>query len=128
MSRPNDMKINYPLLIGNGRQDFQDAYGPFWGIPVTVFVDRDGRIHKKHSGIASKEQFAHEIDDDGEHLLLTQRNLNRRDLTGAIAVQRFQGAVQACALPVQLVHDDDAWQVQRGCFAPQLTPRKAGGS
>ena len=58
----NDMKINYPLLIGNGRQDFQDAYGPFWGIPVTVFVDRDGRIHKKHSGIASKEQFAHEID------------------------------------------------------------------
>lgn len=58
----NEMKINYPLLIGNGRQDFQDAYGPFWGIPVTVFVDREGRIHKKHSGIASKEQFAHEID------------------------------------------------------------------
>ena len=33
-----EMKINYPLLVGNGRQDFQDAYGPFWGIPVTVFV------------------------------------------------------------------------------------------
>jgi thiol-disulfide isomerase/thioredoxin len=58
----NEMKINYPLLIGNGRQDFQDAYGPFWGIPVTVFVDPEGRIHKKHSGIASKEQFAHEIE------------------------------------------------------------------
>jgi cytochrome c biogenesis protein CcmG/thiol:disulfide interchange protein DsbE len=56
-----EMKINYPLLIGNGRQDFQDAYGPFWGIPVTVFVDRDGRIHRKHSGIASKEQFEQEI-------------------------------------------------------------------
>ena len=56
-----EMKINYPLLVGNGRQDFQDAYGPFWGIPVTVFVSRDGRIHKKHSGIASKEQFEHEI-------------------------------------------------------------------
>ena len=56
-----DMKINYPLLVGNGRQDFQDAFGPFWGIPVTVFVGRDGRIHKKHSGIASKEQFEHEI-------------------------------------------------------------------
>jgi len=56
-----EMKINYPLLVGSGRQDFQDAYGPFWGIPVTVFVSRDGRIHKKHSGIASKEQFEHEI-------------------------------------------------------------------
>ena len=56
-----DMEINYPLLIGNGRQDFQDAYGPFYGIPVTVFVGRDGVIHRKHSGIASKEQFEHEI-------------------------------------------------------------------
>lgn len=56
-----EMKVNYPLLVGNGRQDFQDAYGPFWGIPVSVFVTRDGRIHKKHSGIASKEQFEHEI-------------------------------------------------------------------
>jgi len=56
-----EMKVNYPLLVGNGRQDFQDAYGPFWGIPVTVFVGRDGRIHKKHSGIASKEQFEQEI-------------------------------------------------------------------
>ena len=55
------MKVNYPLLVGNGRQDFQDAYGPFWGIPVTVFVARDGLIHKKHSGIATKEQFEHEI-------------------------------------------------------------------
>ena len=55
------MGVNYPLLVGKGRQDFQDAYGPFWGIPVTVFVARDGLIHKKHSGIASKEQFEHEI-------------------------------------------------------------------
>ncbi len=56
-----EMKVNYPLLVGNGRQDFQDAYGPFWGIPVSVYVGRDGRIHKKHSGIASKEQIDHEI-------------------------------------------------------------------
>ena len=61
MPYAKEMKVNYPLLVGNGRQDFQDAYGPFWGIPVTVFVARDGRIHKKHSGIASKEQFEHEI-------------------------------------------------------------------
>jgi len=55
------MKMNYPVLVGNGRDDVQDAFGPLWGIPVTVFIDRDGRIAKKHSGIASKEQFEQEI-------------------------------------------------------------------
>ena len=57
----SEMKINYPLLVGNGREDVQEAFGPLWGIPVTVFVDRDGRIAKRHSGIASKEQFEREI-------------------------------------------------------------------
>jgi len=56
-----ELKINYTVLVGTGRQDVQDAYGPFWGLPVTVFVARDGRIHKKHTGIASKEQFEREI-------------------------------------------------------------------
>jgi thiol-disulfide isomerase/thioredoxin len=54
-------KINYPLLVGNGREDVQDAYGPLWGIPVSVIIDREGKIAKKHSGIASKEQFEREI-------------------------------------------------------------------
>jgi thiol-disulfide isomerase/thioredoxin len=57
----SEMKINYPLLVGNGREDVQEAFGPLWGIPVTVFVDREGRIAKRHSGIASKEQFEREI-------------------------------------------------------------------
>ena len=55
------MKMNYPVLVGNGRDDVQDAFGPLWGIPVTVFIDREGKIAKKHSGIASKEQFEQEI-------------------------------------------------------------------
>jgi thiol-disulfide isomerase/thioredoxin len=55
------MKMNYPVLVGAGRDDVQDAFGPLWGIPVTVFIDREGRIAKKHSGIASKEQFEQEI-------------------------------------------------------------------
>lgn len=54
-------KINYPLLVGNGREDVQDAYGPLWGIPVSVIIDREGKIAKKHSGIASKDQFEREI-------------------------------------------------------------------
>jgi peroxiredoxin len=56
-----EYKINYPLLVGNGREDVQDAYGPLWGIPVSVIIDREGKIAKKHSGIASKEQFEREI-------------------------------------------------------------------
>jgi thiol-disulfide isomerase/thioredoxin len=53
--------INYPLLVGNGREDVQEAFGPLYGIPVSVIIDRDGRIAKKHSGIATKAQFEREI-------------------------------------------------------------------
>lgn len=53
--------INYPLLVGNGRDDVQNAYGPIWGIPVSVIIDREGRIAKKYPGIASREQFEREI-------------------------------------------------------------------
>jgi thiol-disulfide isomerase/thioredoxin len=54
-------RINYPLLVGSGREDVQDAFGPMYGIPVSVIIDREGRIAKKHSGIASKAQFEREI-------------------------------------------------------------------
>ena len=47
-------KINYPLLVGNGREDVQEAFGPLFGIPVSVIIGRDGKIAKKHSGIATK--------------------------------------------------------------------------
>ena len=53
--------MNYPVLVGNGHQDMQDAFGPLFGIPVSVIVGRDGKIAKKHSGIATKEQFEREI-------------------------------------------------------------------
>ena len=51
------MKVNYPMLNGNGRKEVEEAYGPMWGLPTTVIVDRQGKVSKKHSGIASKEQF-----------------------------------------------------------------------
>ena len=56
-----EYKVNYPLLVGNGRSDVQDAYGPLWGIPVSVIIDRNGIVAKKHSGIATREQFEREI-------------------------------------------------------------------
>ena len=54
-------KVNYPLLVGQDRTDIQDAYGPIFGIPVTVLIGRDGKICKKHLGPATLEQFESEV-------------------------------------------------------------------
>jgi thiol-disulfide isomerase/thioredoxin len=56
-----EFKMNYPILVGNGREDVQEAFGPLFGIPVSVFIGRDGVIAKKHSGIATKEQIERQI-------------------------------------------------------------------
>jgi len=51
------LAVNYPLLDANNRKDVEDAFGPMWGLPTTVIVGRDGKVAKRHSGIATKEQF-----------------------------------------------------------------------
>jgi thiol-disulfide isomerase/thioredoxin len=51
------IKVNYPLLDANNRKDVEDAFGPMWGLPTSVIVGRDGKVAKRHSGIATKEQF-----------------------------------------------------------------------
>jgi len=53
--------INYPLLVGLGRDDVQEAFGPMWGIPVTFMISRDGLICRRQMGIATKEQLEREI-------------------------------------------------------------------
>lgn len=55
------LNVNYPILDGNNRQDVEQAYGPIWGLPTSVIIDREGKISKKHSGIATQEQFQHHI-------------------------------------------------------------------
>ena len=55
------LKMNYVVLQGLGHDDVQDAYGPMWGIPVTVLISRDGRICAKHTGMSAKEAFEDEI-------------------------------------------------------------------
>ena len=54
-------QMNYPVLVGAGHENIQEAYGPMWGVPVTVVIGRDGRIAKKQSGIRTLEQFDGEI-------------------------------------------------------------------
>jgi cytochrome c biogenesis protein CcmG/thiol:disulfide interchange protein DsbE len=56
-----EYKINYPILLGLGRDEVQDAYGPIWGIPTSFLIGRDGRVCKKHMGIAPKAVFEREI-------------------------------------------------------------------
>ena len=53
--------INYPLLVGLGHEDLQDAYGPIYGIPITVMIDRQGNICKTHTGLATEAQLEKEI-------------------------------------------------------------------
>lgn len=56
-----DLKINYPVLQGLNQDAIQDAYGPLWGIPVTVLISRDGKMCGRHTGIATKDAFETEI-------------------------------------------------------------------
>ena len=57
----SDLKLNSPVLQGLGHDDIQGAYGPLWGIPVTVVISRDGRICTKHIGFSAKESFEKEV-------------------------------------------------------------------
>ena len=50
-------KMNYVVLDGNERTDIEDAYGPMFGLPVTVVISRDGKVCAKHVGLSKKESF-----------------------------------------------------------------------
>jgi thiol-disulfide isomerase/thioredoxin len=50
-----EFQMNYPVLVGLGRDEIQEAYG-IHGLPVSVVIDRDGRIAMKQSRLASREQ------------------------------------------------------------------------
>ena len=56
-----EYKMNYPVLLGLGREDVQDAYGPIWGIPASFLISKDGKVCKRHMGILPKETFEKEI-------------------------------------------------------------------
>ncbi|MEP6782409.1 MAG: TlpA disulfide reductase family protein [Acidobacteriota bacterium] len=56
-----EYKMNYPILLGEGREDVQDAYGPIWGIPASFLISKDGQVCRKHMGIAPKAVFEKEL-------------------------------------------------------------------
>ena len=58
-----EYRINYPVLVGDGRDDIKGpkAYAAGWGLPKTFVIGRDGRICKTHIGMSVKEKFEQEI-------------------------------------------------------------------
>jgi peroxiredoxin len=50
-------KMSYPVLVGLGREDVQEALGPVWGLPTTLLISRDGKVCQKHMGLAKKTEF-----------------------------------------------------------------------
>ena len=50
----SEKKMNYPLVMIT--PEFEDAYGPIFGLPTSVLVARDGSVCKRHFGPMSKEQ------------------------------------------------------------------------
>ena len=54
------IKMNYPILLGNGRDDLEPAFGEL-PLPTAFLIARDGRICIKHDGFTTKEQFEREI-------------------------------------------------------------------
>jgi peroxiredoxin len=54
-------EVNYPLLVGFDRDDVQQAYGPIYGIPVSMLISRDGRICTRFVAMISKERVEQEI-------------------------------------------------------------------
>ena len=56
-----DMGMDYPVLIGDQRDDVKDAFGPLLGFPSTFLINREGMICHQHIGFTPKEKFEREI-------------------------------------------------------------------
>lgn len=57
-----ELGMNYPVLVGDGRDDIKEAYGPLVGFPTSYIIDRNGVICHRHTGYAVKDSFVREIE------------------------------------------------------------------
>ena len=51
--------MNYPVLVGDDK--VQQTFGGIDAIPVTLVIDRQGRIVKRHLGLTEKDEFEGDI-------------------------------------------------------------------
>jgi len=55
------LNMNYPVLIGNGRDDLQRAFGGPPAFPTAFVIARDGTICSQYSGLAPLDQIERQI-------------------------------------------------------------------
>ena len=54
-----EKKLNYPVVIGDW--DLAKRFGVDSGLPVTLLIDRDGKIADLHAGMVDKDAFEGEV-------------------------------------------------------------------
>jgi len=52
-------KLNYPIVIAN--QDVANRYGGLPSLPMTLLIDRNGKIAESHAGMVDKDAFENKI-------------------------------------------------------------------
>jgi peroxiredoxin len=52
-------KLNYPVVIAT--QDLANRYGGLPSLPMTLLIDRDGKIVESHAGMVDKDAFENKI-------------------------------------------------------------------
>ena len=55
----HSMTMNYPIVLGN--DDLASKFGGLIGLPTTIVITRDGKIHKRFIGIVSHDELEKEI-------------------------------------------------------------------
>jgi peroxiredoxin len=55
----NNLGIDYPILLG--KESVGDSYGDLRDLPVTVYVDRDGKIVEKVFGVKGHDEIENEV-------------------------------------------------------------------
>jgi cytochrome c biogenesis protein CcmG/thiol:disulfide interchange protein DsbE len=53
--------INYPILVGLGREDIAEAYGAHIVVPVSWFIRPDGTVYLKKMGTQTAEWFEEQV-------------------------------------------------------------------
>ena len=54
-------KLNYPVVVGN--RDIANKYGGLPSLPVTLLIDRSGKIAQAHAGMVNRDEFEAKIQE-----------------------------------------------------------------
>jgi cytochrome c biogenesis protein CcmG/thiol:disulfide interchange protein DsbE len=57
----DEYKVNYPMLVGVGEDELQQAYEAGFAVPVSWFIKADGTVATKAMGIHPKEWFEEQV-------------------------------------------------------------------